>query len=145
MEQIFQKYNKYLYCHIRSKVPPMDAEDICSDVFASLLKHQEYLENQRNLKGLLLTIAERKIISFYRKDNSRFVSYDIDCCESYYRRSDEIVAARKIFFDLTLIQREVFLKRALLEHTIKEVADMLNITVQQVRSEIKKIQLKFIN
>lgn len=67
-KQFYQKYYHYVFSIVIKYIPSKeDAEDIISEVFLSLYKLFDQIDNKANVKALVFTITKRRVNDYLRK------------------------------------------------------------------------------
>lgn len=66
----YRKYNRALYWHIIGKgFQPVDAQDLCQEVWSDVSKHPERIRQAEKPEALLCKIAHDKIVDFFRSNS----------------------------------------------------------------------------
>lgn len=140
-----QKLQKFIFTLIKTEP---DTEDIVQEVFVKVWENREKLKNHASFDSYLFTIAYNTTISLLRKrvKETQYVEYvksvqvefdEIDLIESFSRDSiDEIL--NLLIEKMPPRQREVFKLKHFGDHSYKEIADYLNISVNTVENHIVK-------
>lgn len=135
---------------------PMRAEDIVQDVFVKLFENLDNIYNKQSVQFWLFTTARNEIFSFYRNTkNKKFITNVLDLegieIEETESLSEEI--ERKELNKLILAEldsmnedfREVFILREYSGLSYKEIASLLKIDEELVKSRLYKARQKLIN
>lgn len=134
----------------------MRADDIVQDVFIKLFENLNSIHNKQSIKFWLFKTARNEMMTFYRSTkNKKFIteSVDIDDFEIENKISlvDEIENAelkKLILNELDNMNddfREVFLLKEYSGLSYKEIASLLNIDDELVKSRLYKARQKLIN
>ena len=152
--EVYVRYREWLIClckqYMRNET---DAEDMVHDVFLKVWESRHSLKPELSLSGYVKTIAHNLIFNKIRnfEVHSRFVKNklmnEIDSnneTEDLIIDNDYSELLDKLIESLSPKQKEVFLLSRKEGYTYKEIADMLNISVETVREHaslaLKKIQ-----
>lgn len=139
VEQAWQEYQRKLFLFIRSKVDtPEDAEDILSDVFASLIKKTGDNVIPDNIASWLYRVTRNRIVDYYRARKTieelpeDLVSEDADTNVIGLLSSCILPMIKTLpeTYQQPLILSEIEGKK------YKEVADELDLTLSAVKSRI---------
>ena len=135
---------------------PMRAEDIVQDVFVKLFENLDNIYNKQSVQFWLFTTARNEIFSFYRNTkNKKFITNVLDLegieIEETKSLSDEIEQRelnKLILSELDSMNedfREVFILREYSGLSYKEIASLLKIDEELVKSRLYKARQKLIN
>jgi RNA polymerase sigma factor (sigma-70 family) len=141
----YQKNRTGLLNYIKSRISRIEeAEDILQDVYLQAMKSLNVAEPVENLFGWLFTVANNKIIDWYRKKNTK----DFGDQENYNLREilnvdDNFVLddhTRQTFSatilnaidSLALPQKNVFIMHHIEEKTFREIAAIENVSINTV-------------
>lgn len=135
---------------------PMRAEDIVQDVFVKLFENLDNIYNKQSVQFWLFTTARNEIFSFYRNTkNKKFITNVLDLegieIEEAKSLSDEIEQRELNKFILSELDsmnedfREVFILREYSGLSYKEIASLLKIDEELVKSRLYKARQKLIN
>lgn len=120
------------------------ARDIVNDVFEYVWRHYEHYELSVSLSPFLYTLVRNQAVSFIRhrkveeKYQQRFLS-DEEVYEHEYAEHDELIfRLRKAIAELPAQTQNVFRACFLEDKKYQEAADELNISVNTVKTHIKK-------
>lgn len=159
-DELLNRYKNSLYNYINSIIQNRDlAEDIFQDTFTKVIikiKSGQYQESGR-FSSYLFRIAHNKIISIYRQEqtvsqiNESDVEYDLfsnkEICDSF----DEVIPSfeesmchnqilndiRRMIHFLPENQKEIILMRFYKDMSFKEIADILNISINTALGRIR--------
>jgi RNA polymerase sigma factor (sigma-70 family) len=70
-QQLLERHSGDVLGYLIASVGPQDAEDVFQETFLAALRAYPRLEDSRNLRGWLLTIAHRKAIDHHRARSRR--------------------------------------------------------------------------
>lgn len=159
-DELLNRYKNSLYNYINSIIQNRDlAEDIFQDTFTKVIikiRSGQYQESGR-FSSYLFRIAHNKIISIYRQEqtvsqiNESDVEYDLfsnkEICDSF----DEVIPSleesmchnqilndiRRMIHFLPENQKEIILMRFYKDMSFKEIADILNISINTALGRIR--------
>ncbi len=147
-DHLFIHYSKRLYYfslgYLKSKE---DAEEIVQDVFFKIWQNRESLKPERSFKAYIFKIAYRRIIEQFQKvvqDQAyrhEIVSSSLDFDNQLDVRTDyhsllELVDS--IVIHLPPRQKEIFVKRKNESLSVKEIAELLEITPKTVENHLNE-------
>jgi len=134
----------------------MRADDIVQDVFIKLFENLNNLHNKQSVQFWLFKTARNELMTFYRSTkNRKLISNSVDIdeveIESDYSLENEIVnneISKLIMIELENMNedfREVFILREYSGLNYKEIASLLSIDEELVKSRLYKARQKLIN
>ena len=134
----------------------MRADDIVQDVFIKLFENLNSIHNKQSIKFWLFKTARNEMMTFYRSTkNKKFITESVDIedfeIENKISLADEIENAelkKLILNELDNMNddfREVFLLKEYSGLSYKEIASLLNIDEELVKSRLYKARQKLIN
>ena len=134
----------------------MRADDIVQDVFIKLFENLNSIHNKQSIKFWLFKTARNEMMTFYRSTkNKKFITESVDIenfeIENKISLADEIENAelkKLILNELDNMNddfREVFLLKEYSGLSYKEIASLLNIDDELVKSRLYKARQKLIN
>lgn len=147
-ESLYRRHKASLYRFILRQIDVNSAEEIYQETWASVISHAQELSTKEHFKAWLFAVARRKIIDRYR--HLSVVSSVIDIDESIDDHtttrpfdSESELGRAKMAQDLLIClnklpvaQREVFILKEESGFKYKEMATVLNIGVEGVKSRI---------
>ena len=134
----------------------MRADDIVQDVFIKLFENLNSIHNKQSIKFWLFKTARNEMMTFYRNTkNKKFITESVDIenfeIENKTSLADEIENAELKNLILNELDnmnddfREVFLLKEYSGLSYKEIASLLNIDDELVKSRLYKARQKLIN
>jgi RNA polymerase sigma-70 factor (ECF subfamily) len=134
----------------------MRADDIVQDVFIKLFENLNSIHNKQSIMFWLFKTARNEMMTFYRSTkNKKFITESVDIedfeIENKISLTDEIENAelkKLILNELDNMNddfREVFLLKEYSGLSYKEIASLLNIDEELVKSRLYKARQKLIN
>lgn len=148
--QIIEKYGNLVYAISANKLNKCagseDIEDCTSDIFVEVFRNLDSFSLTRGtLKSFISTIAKRSAIDVYRKLSYRQnVTNNTDVNETDFIDTDEDVEetvmnniirqnVRNAVTSLKEPERSIIIHQYYYNHTIREIADILSMTVGAVQ------------
>lgn len=147
LEQIYKRYNQIMYqAAYRILADSYQAEDVVSQ---TLFKIIDYLDEIRKLskartKAYIITMTENTAIDYYRKRNREQVQdiIKIECFQNStvdsYGENDVLDAINSLTVNYSTILRLRYSQG----YSDKEIAEMLGITQENVRTRVKRAKKK---
>jgi len=134
----------------------MHADDIVQDVFIKLFEHLNYIQNRQSVQFWLFKTARNEILTFYRSTkNKKLITNSVDISEVEIEEplmlSDEIENKELNKLILNELEnmnedfREVFVLKEYSGLSYKEIASLMNIDEDLVKSRLYKARQKLIN
>ena len=134
----------------------MRADDIVQDVFIKLFENLNNIHNKQSIQFWLLKTARNEVMTFFRSAKNKklivnAVSLENIEIETPYLLSDEIEnkeLSKLIFNELEIMNedfREVFVLREYSGLSYKEIASLLEIDEELVKSRLYKARQKLVN
>jgi RNA polymerase sigma-70 factor (ECF subfamily) len=154
---LFNRYKKRVYNYaLKMLNDKMRADDIVQDVFIKLFENLDKIHNKKSIQFWLFKTARNEIFAFFRNTKNKNLYYnavdleDADI-EAQQSLADEI--ENKELHKLILKQldnmnddfKEVFILREYSGLTYKEIASLLEIDEELVKSRLYKARQKLIN
>lgn len=152
-DQLFNRFKDILYRYLARQTGNFAiAEEIFQETWAALIKHRKNYTVKAKFKTYLFHIAHNKLIDFYRsKQNAKsdIVSYDEQhdemIVEEHTNKSIEHHADVQSKYNhlLTLLeklpaaQRDVFLMHEEAGMTLVEIADVMSVSRDTVKSRLR--------
>lgn len=128
--------------YIKSRINRLEeAEDIVQDVYLQAMKSMNIAEPIENLFGWLFTVANNKIIDWYRKKSRHNVPFeeehslmemlDIDDNHHFDTHSKKMISdsIMKAIDSLPIEQKNVFIMHSIENRTFKEIAAVENVSI----------------
>jgi RNA polymerase sigma-70 factor (family 1) len=151
-DKMFLKYNKKVYGLARKfYLPHEDAEEIVQEVFLTIWKRREELNESLSFNAYVFKISQSYIIKFFRRKAYQ-KAYSVYALENY-NQQDQILSDWEMedldnlidnYINLLPEQRKkVFILSRQQNLSHQEIAVLLNISVRTVESHIHKA-LKFL-
>jgi len=154
---LFNKHKKRIYNYaLKMLNDKMRADDIVQDVFIKLFENLNSIHNKQSIKFWLFKTARNEMMTFYRNTkNKKFITESVDIenfeIENKTSLADEIENAELKNLILNELDnmnddfREVFLLKEYSGLSYKEIASLLNIDDELVKSRLYKARQKLIN
>lgn len=151
IEQVIDDYYNYIYAVVKNSVnitiTDEDIEEIISDVFMALWRNNARLNNTIEIKSYLIGIAKNTIKNRYRKMNinisisdyeEKLISkYDLEKDIESIEQEREII---NILKSLKEIEYKVFIFYYYDSKSIKEIANILNISISNVKVTLYRVR-----
>lgn len=158
-DEIVNRYIKMIYNFVyRLSGNEKEAEDITQEVFLKVWKNLKKFDREKSFKTWIFSIAKNTAIDYLRKKKDIPISFfDDEDGENFLENTlidNEPLADKKIDIeynkkeiekvmqDLTMIQREVIILKYLNEMSLSEVAEILNISKDTVKSHHRRALIK---
>jgi RNA polymerase sigma-70 factor (ECF subfamily) len=154
---IYNQYKSKLYNYTRRMLGErMTCEDIVQSVFIKFFENMNKIRNNERIDAWLFTTARNAIYSFYRTKSTHVDQFGV-------QDSDEIEISSSVKIEeefetkelneiilheldkLSLEQRDVFLLKEYGGLSYKEIAEVMNIDENLVKSRLHKTRLKLID
>jgi RNA polymerase sigma-70 factor (ECF subfamily) len=154
---LFNKYKKRIYNYaLKMLNDKMRADDIVQDVFIKLFENLNNIHNKQSIQFWLFKTARNEMMSFLRSTkNKKFITESVDIenfeIENKISLADEIENAelkKLILSELEVMNedfREVFVFKEYSGLSYKEIASLLDIDEDLVKSRLYKARQKLIN
>ena len=134
----------------------MHADDVVQDVFIKLFENLNLIQNKQSVQFWLFKTARNEILTFYRSTkNKKLITNSVDISEveieSPLLLADEIENKelnKLIFTELDLMNedfKEVFVLKEYSGLSYKEIASVLAIDEELVKSRLYKARQKLVN
>lgn len=150
-DQLFNRFRDILYRYLaRQAGNTAIAEEIFQETWAALIKNRKNYSVQAKFKTFLFHIAHNKLIDFYRsKQNTVNVSYEDHHDESLIEEYSDAGLdhktdiSKKHEYLLTLLeklpaaQRDVFVMHEETGMTLPEIAEVMNVSRDTVKSRLR--------
>jgi len=145
--EVFSRYNSILYLHAAKKFSNReDARDIVQEVFSMLWSKRLELEPKTNLAGYLYTCVYHRVINWFgrQKIQGKYLSHLQSIADDNRGTTDNLVRERQLFAiiekeidALPVKMKEVFKMSRFDQLSHKEIAEVLKISEDSVRSHVK--------
>lgn len=133
----------------------MMCEDIIQNVFVKLFENLNKIRNQQSLQSWLFKSTRNEIFSFYRSKKShvdKFSVEDTDKIDIYssvkleeeFEKKEIQQLILKELDKMAIDQREVFLLKEYGGLSYKEVAEVMSIDEELVKSRLYKVRRKLV-
>ena len=154
---LFNKYKKRIYNYaVKMLRDRMHAEDIVQDVFLKLFENLNGIHNKQSIQFWLFKTTRNEILGFLRSNkNKSLIIHSVDIQELEIREpvllTDEVdnKETNKLILDeLDKINedfKEIFVLKEYSGLSYKEIASVLNIDEELVKSRLYKARQKLIN
>ncbi|HMI04884.1 MAG TPA: RNA polymerase sigma-70 factor [Pedobacter sp.] len=145
--EVFNRYNSILYIHAAKKFANReDARDIIQEVFGLLWSTREELEPKSNLSGYLYTCVHHRVLNWFnrQKIQGKYIAHIQSIADANHGTTDNLARERQLsaiiekeIESLPPKMREVFKMSRYDQLSHKEIAEILNIGEDSVRSHVK--------
>lgn len=134
----------------------MRADDIVQDVFIKLFENLDYIQNKQSIQFWLFKTARNQILSFLRSTKTKKLvsdTADIDeveiCSDKLVEDDFENKELNKLILNelenMNEVYKEVFILKEYSGLSYKEIASLLEIDEELVKSRLYKARQKLIN
>jgi RNA polymerase sigma-70 factor (ECF subfamily) len=142
--EIYQTLKKVIYAFtIKIIGSAEDAEDLTVQAFVRVWERRESIESMAHLKNLLFIVSRNGSIDFLReKRRSQLeltpeIAEELDACRISKYKTDQFFAdlveeISAVIRRMPKLRAKVFRMRYLEERSVKEVAEMLNLSIPNV-------------
>ena len=140
-EEIFARYREPLYGFFRRRLDSRDrAEDLTQDTFVAVIRGAAHYEPRALLKTYLFGIA-LKLLAAERRKGSRTVPDALEPAGAAQEAADEGLWVRQAVARLEPGEREVLMLREYDQLSYTEIAGLLRIPVNTVRSRLFRARM----
>ena len=152
IEKKKKKYTPYIYTMLRNKNPNLtneDIEEIVSDVFLVTWKNQFKLDRDKELLAYLVGVTKnlynkkirnkRSTVNIENLNNNLF---EIESIEHKIENTEKEKIITMLVDNMKQEDKDIFIFYYYSSRTIKEIANMLNITENKVKSRLFRIRKK---
>lgn len=140
-EEIFARYREPLYGFFRRRLDSRDrAEDLTQDTFVAVIRGAAHYEPRALLKTYLFGIA-LKLLAAERRKGSRTVPDALEPAGAAQEAADEALWVRQAVARLEPGEREVLMLREYDQLSYTEIAGLLRIPVNTVRSRLFRARM----
>lgn len=152
IEKVIEKYNNYIYTILKQSISKEeDIEELLSDVFTIFWRNYDKLDKNINVKAYLIGITRNLIKKKYRENyNIKLDIKNIDDYEnsiSSYINIEDIIETReksKIISreidNMKEEEKQIFIMFYYKEYKIKEISEMLNISITKVKVNLHRLR-----
>ena len=152
IEKVMENYTPYIYTIIKNKSSELteeDVEEIISDVFLALWKNQEKLDINKDLSSYLAGITKnlynKKIR--YRKSNMNIDDYqnslfEVESTELKVEKAEKENMIIMIVNNMEQEDKDIFVLYYYNSKSMKEIAKILNIKENKIKSRLCRIRKK---
>ncbi len=119
-----------------------DAEDVLQTVFVRMVRKRRYLADARRLDAYVYQMARHEAMSFLRQHRRR-QSWPADTqpwllpAEPDKRSQEEAEALQAALSRLPMVQREIVMLKTYKDKTFREIAEMLDLSLNTVASRYR--------
>ncbi len=142
----YEQLCKYAWKYVRSMEV---AKEIAQDVFADVWQNRKNLDKNKNIKGLLFTLAKNraldiikheKIVERYQDEASSVQKMWMASLQPYQSGEEALIneVIGQAIEELPSRARQIFVLNREDGLTYKEIADYLNISVKTVESQMSR-------
>ena len=154
---LFNKYKKRIYNYaLKMLSDKMRADDVVQDVFIKLFENLNNIHNKQSIQFWLFKTARNEMMSFLRNTkNKKFISESVDIEKFEIENKDSLAEEienrelRKLILDeldsMSEDFREVFVLKEYSGFSYKEIASLLDIDENLVKSRLYKARQKLVN
>jgi len=155
IEDLFRKYNSYIYHFLVYYTQSTDVEDLVQECFLKALKGIQQFEGKADPKTWLVSIARRIAIDHHRRKQKQphlpdnilqLIPSNQLHLEEYVIRKEEIQQIYKAINEMNKKDREVLILRGIMDLSVSETAEVLGWTKHKVNltlhRALKKLQLQ---
>lgn len=154
---LFNRYKKRIYNYaLKMLNDKMRADDIVQDVFIKLFENLNYIHNKQSIQFWLFKTARNEMMSFLRNTkNKKLYSNSVDLEDVEIENTNSLIddienkeLNKLILNELDLMNedfKEVFVLKEFSGLSYKEIAALLDIDEELVKSRLYKARQKLIN
>ncbi|MBS4174723.1 RNA polymerase sigma factor [Bacillus sp. FJAT-49736] len=155
IEDLFQKYNSYIYHFLVYYTQSTDVEDLVQECFLKALKGIQHFEGKADPKTWLVSIARRVAIDHHRRKKRLLylpenilplIPSNQLHLEEYLIQKEEIQQIYKAINEMKRKDREVLILRGIMDLSVLETAEVLGWTKNKVNvtlhRALKKLQIQ---
>ena len=152
IEEVMQNYTPYIYAIIKNKSSNLsdeDIEEIVSDVFLAIWKNQERLDINKELSSYLVGITKnlynkklrnkKNEMDIDKYKNSLFETESIELKIENTEKENLIIM---LVSNMKQEDKDIFTLYYYNARSMKEIAEILNITEKKVKSRLFRIRRK---
>ncbi len=153
---IFNRYKNKIYNYVLKMISDrMLAEDIVQNVFLKLFENLDSIKNKNTISFWLFVTARNEIYGYYRSKKikvDQFNVYDSEKIENeYYENLEEVFEHKEMkeliikeLNNISTEQREPFIMKEFSGLSYKEIASVMSIDENTVKSRLYKTRQKLI-
>lgn len=152
MEEVMMKYTLYIYTIIKNKNSTLsneDIEEIISDVFLAVWKNQSKLDRNKEMSTYLVGVTKNLYNKKIRNkkgvidiENYKNNLFDIEDIEIKIENKEKENLILMLLNNMKQEDKDIFILYYYNSRAIKEIADILNITENKVKSRLFRIRKK---
>lgn len=154
---LFNKYKKRIYNYaLKMLSDKMRADDIVQDVFLKLFENLSKINNKQSIQFWLFKTARNEVMSFFRSSKNQKIiikSSDIDeieipdpgLLEEQIELNETSIIVQNELENMNEDFKEVFILKEYAGLSYKEIASVINIDEDLVKSRLYKARQKLIN
>lgn len=152
MEKIMKIYTPYIYTIIKNKNPSLDNEDIeeiISDVFLATWKNQSKLDKDKELSAYLVGITKNLYNKKIRNKKSTINIeslknnlFEIESIDYKIENTEKENLIMMLVNNMKQEDKDIFILYYYNSKMIKDIANILNITENKVKSRLFRIRRK---
>lgn len=142
-ETLIRRYYPRVYNWVRTTVPASAAEDVVQDVFLALQNTIYSFNAQSSFSTYLFTLTRHKIADYYRKSEQE--TAHILRTEKAPPEAEDLEGKvldqemiHKILSSLPDVEAQILIMRLLEGHAFREIARMLELSYEAVRSKYRR-------
>ncbi len=152
----FNRYKNKIFNYVLKMINDrMLVEDIVQNVFLKFFENMDSIKNKNNVSYWLFVTARNEIYGYYRSKKSKvdqFNVYDTEELETEFQENLEEIFELKEMKELiikeleniSIEQREPFIMKEFSGLSYKEIASIMNIDENTVKSRLYKTRQKLI-
>jgi RNA polymerase sigma-70 factor (ECF subfamily) len=139
--ELFERYREPVYGFFRRRLrDAARAEELAQETFLAVLRGAERYEPRASFRTYLYAIAFRQVSGEWRREKREGVSADMEPAARDDR--DQILWLRRAVEQMDEAHREVLLLREYEQLTYDEIAELLRIPVNTVRSRLFRARME---
>jgi RNA polymerase sigma-70 factor (ECF subfamily) len=141
-EALFERYRDALWRFFRRRVDgPARAEELLQDVFVALLENASRYEARSSFRSYLFGIAYNILLADRRKARQTFTEALAADPPASVTDPDVAMWVRRALMSLDADQREIVMLREYEQLSYQEIADLLQIPLNTVRSRLFRARM----
>lgn len=143
--KLYDEYNEHIFRFLLSKTRNYeDALDLVQDVFSKIFEKINILDESRNIKSYLFTLANNKCIDYFRgkKEHDNIDDFKDFIPAKPLTDKTNMMAIATAMKKLTPREKEVFELKYFFNYKIIEIAEKLNISDGSVKRYLFDATLK---
>lgn len=136
-EELFARYREPLYCFFRRRVTGVErAEDLAQDTFLAVIRGIARYEPRALVRTYLYGIALKLVAADRRKQTRMNSAQEANYPDSIGGTPDSTLWVRQALDKLDATEREILMLREYEQLTYGEIAELLRLPVNTVRSRL---------